>query len=98
MDRTLQRQNSSFPHVLPKNSRKRAPQTRMRMLILGQTVRADHGFGGTNNSRHIGFVHQKVDGASGLQLRYGIGGCAPELERYVVQIPGTEFRVWIAPG
>ena len=98
MHRLGEREDALIPAVVPKDTRKGPPQTRVRPGVVGQSVGADHGCRMLQDAAHILFRHAVVDRAGRLQA-----GCgqlllhAPGMSNLLQGLAG-HFRMRRRPG
>jgi len=61
--RLFQRKQIDVAHVVAEHARERAPQPRVRMLVVRQAVGTDHGVRIGQHAPHVVLAHHEVDGA-----------------------------------
>ena len=53
--------------IVPEHARERAPEPRMRMVVVRQAVRADHRQRKAQHAPHVGLVHLEIDRAGRIE-------------------------------
>ena len=67
VDSRLEVKQTEIAGVVTQHPRKRAPEARVRVFVVGQAVGANHGTGMAQDPLQVVFVHLEVDGTGRLQ-------------------------------
>ena len=94
----LEREQPALAAVVRQHTRKSAPQARVRVAVVRQTVRADHRQRVHDDLVHIVVVHLEVAGAARLQATAGLLLRHTPIGRDLGQQPPVGLGVRVRPG
>ena len=94
----FQAEQADIPGIVAEHARKRAPQARMRVDVVRQAVRADHGARMRDDIADIGLVELEVDRACRQQALPRLALAAVPFPRNVGNLAPRHFGMRVGPG